>query len=75
MRVASPIGDLPFEPRAVKIHKGRLVIEGGLGAWPAAVSMDLRDGLALLKCLPRSIIIFSLAFLVALATWAIAWLR
>jgi hypothetical protein len=37
MRVSSPIGELPFEPRTMTYQDKSLVIDGAMGAWPARV--------------------------------------
>jgi hypothetical protein len=51
VRVSSPIGDLPFEPRALRLRDGSLEIDGVLGAWPAQVSIGLEDAPAVLRLL------------------------
>ena len=43
MRVTSPIGDLPFEPRRVRLVRGGVELEGAMGAWPARVRIDASD--------------------------------
>ena len=53
MRVSSPIGDLPFEPRALHLRGGKLEIEGVMGAWPAQVRIGLDDAPALLRLLAK----------------------
>lgn len=53
MRVSSPIGDLPFEPRALRVRNGGLEIEGVMGAWPARVGIGLADAPAVLRLLAR----------------------
>lgn len=49
MRVSSPIGDLPFEPRALRLRGGGLQIDGVMGAWPAQVRIGLDDAPAVLR--------------------------
>lgn len=43
MRVSSPIGDLPFEPRRLRWRGRGLEIEGVMGAWPARVRITGAD--------------------------------
>ena len=35
VKVSSPIGDLPFEPRELSVQDGGIEIRGVMGAWPA----------------------------------------
>ena len=49
MRVSSPIGELPFEPRRLRIADNGLRIEGVMGAWPAQVTIDAADLPALIR--------------------------
>jgi hypothetical protein len=51
MKVSSPIGELPFEPRKLTIRSGGIQIEGSMGAWPAHVQIDARDLPALARLL------------------------
>jgi hypothetical protein len=53
VRVSSPIGDLPFEPRALRLRNGGLEIDGVMGAWPAQVSIGLDDAPAVLRLLAK----------------------
>ena len=53
MRVSSPIGDLPFEPRRVRLVRGGVELEGAMGAWPARVRIDASDLPALARLVPR----------------------
>ncbi len=43
MKVASPVGDFPFQLRAVRREGRHLVIDGTMGAWPARVEVGLDD--------------------------------
>ena len=43
MRVSSPIGELPFEPTALRVRGGRVEVEGVMGAWPAHVVVEPAD--------------------------------
>jgi hypothetical protein len=53
MKVSSPIGELPFEPRKLTVRPGSIQIEGAMGAWPAYVQIDARDLPALAHLLAR----------------------
>ena len=53
MKVSSPIGELPFEPRKLTVCPGGIQIEGAMGAWPAYVQIDARDLPALARLLTR----------------------
>jgi hypothetical protein len=52
MKVSSPIGELPFEPRRVTVSRAGIEIEGAMGAWPAHVHIDVADLPALAELLP-----------------------
>ena len=43
MIVSSPIGELPFEPRALRLHAGGIEVTGVMGAWPAQVNITAAD--------------------------------
>lgn len=68
MKVSSPIGDLPFEPRRWRLRGGALVMEGEMGAWPARVQIFAADlpVLARVFWLPLAAIAAILALLVVL---------
>lgn len=53
MKVSSPIGELPFEPRALRYHDRGLQIEGVMGAWPAQVHIGLSDIPAALRLIAK----------------------
>ena len=53
MKVSSPIGELPFEPRKLTVRPGGIQIDGSMGAWPAYVQIDARDLPALARLLAR----------------------
>jgi hypothetical protein len=53
MKVSSPIGELPFQPRKLTVRRGGVQIEGVMGAWPAHVQIDARDLPALARLLAR----------------------
>jgi hypothetical protein len=43
MRVSSPVGDFPFAIETVRLRRGRLLLDGRMGSWPAEVEVELRD--------------------------------
>jgi len=43
VKVRSPIGDLPFEVRAVRREGAEIVVDGELGAWRSQVRMGAGD--------------------------------
>jgi hypothetical protein len=51
MKVSSPIGELPFEPRKLTVRRGGIQIDGAMGAWPAHVQIGMRDLPALARLL------------------------
>jgi hypothetical protein len=53
MKVSSPIGELPFEPRKLTVRSGGIQIEGAMGAWPAHVHIGVCDLPALARLLAR----------------------
>lgn len=69
MRVSSPIGELPFEPTALRVRGGRVEVEGVMGAWPAHVVIELADLPSLLRLVRRPAIAAAAA--VSLAALAV----
>lgn len=55
MKVSSPIGELPFEPRSIRLRDGALELEGVMGAWPARVEIGVGDAWALVRVAGRPI--------------------
>jgi hypothetical protein len=53
VKVSSPIGELPFEPRRLSVKDGGIEIQGVMGAWPARVHIGLSDLPALGRLLAR----------------------
>ncbi len=53
MRVSSPIGDMPFEARSIRLSEGGLQVDGVMGAWPATVSISSSDVPALLRLVAK----------------------
>ena len=53
MKVSSPIGELPFEPRQLSVKDGGIRIDGVMGAWPAHVSIGVGDLPAVARLLAR----------------------
>jgi hypothetical protein len=45
MKVSSPVGEFPFEPDRLRREGTRIALEGRMGAWPARVEFEPRDGL------------------------------
>lgn len=43
MKVSSPIGELPFEPRKLRFRKTGIEMEGVMGTWPARVQISGKD--------------------------------
>lgn len=43
MKVSSPIGELPFEPRSVRLRGNGIQVDGMMGAWPAQVTVTAAD--------------------------------
>jgi hypothetical protein len=64
MRVSSPIGDLPFEPRSLHIRHGGVEIEGVMGAWPARVQLTPADTAALLRLLAKPAALAAALFMI-----------
>ncbi len=59
MKVSSPVGDFPFEARRLTVKKGRLVLEGAMGAWPARVEMEPGDVFRVARLVPWPVIAFT----------------
>jgi hypothetical protein len=53
MKVSSPIGDLPFEAKRIRIKDRKVQIDGVMGAWPAKVVIEASDVPSILKLLAR----------------------
>jgi hypothetical protein len=53
MKVSSPVGEFPFELRAVSVRRRGVRLDGAMGAWPAHVEITLADFRRLLACLLR----------------------
>jgi hypothetical protein len=53
MKVSSPIGELPFEPRSVRLHSKGIQVDGVMGAWPAQVTITAGDLPALARVAAR----------------------
>jgi hypothetical protein len=61
VKVSSPIGELPFEPRRLRLSRHGLDIDGAMGAWPAHVHVDASDLPALGRLLPLRALSFAAA--------------
>ncbi len=49
MKVASPVGEFPYTVSAVRIERGKLVVDGRMGTWPARVEVGIDDARALVR--------------------------
>jgi hypothetical protein len=56
MKVSSPVGDFPFEPRSLRYESGGLIVEGAMGAWPATIRVEPADIPAILRAIPRPVL-------------------
>ncbi|HEY6278242.1 MAG TPA: hypothetical protein VIX86_18140 [Streptosporangiaceae bacterium] len=66
MKVSSPVGELPFEPTALRLCGGRVEIEGVMGAWPARVVIEPADLPSLLRLVRKPAIAAAVLSLAAL---------
>ena len=66
MKVSSPIGELPFEPTALRVRGGRVEVEGLMGAWPAHVVIEPADLPSLLRVARKPAIAAAAVILTAL---------
>jgi hypothetical protein len=41
MIINSPVGRFPFETTSIRIHGGRLRLEGAMGTWPTSVEVPI----------------------------------
>lgn len=57
MKVTSPVGDFPFEPRALRFDGTSVVLEGDMGAWPATVTIDVHDLPRLVRLVPKPVLL------------------
>lgn len=64
MKVSSPIGDLPFEPRRLAVKGKNLEISGLMGAWPAHVRVGAEDLPALLRLVAKPALLLAAVVLV-----------
>jgi hypothetical protein len=67
MKVSSPVGDFPFEPVALKVKRGHVILEGQVGAWPARVEFQPRDLVGLGRVVGARAAVAALAGVVLLA--------
>lgn len=69
MKVSSPIGELPFEPKRLRLHGTRIELDGQIGAWPAQVEMGLSDvpAIARLARKPAAVAVAAAVVVVAVA--------
>lgn len=52
MKVSSPVGEFPFEAKRLRVERGRMVMEGSMGAWPAKVEIEPKDLLMMARLIP-----------------------
>jgi len=43
MKVTSPVGEFPFELTRITVTRGRVTVEGAMGAWPSRIELEPRD--------------------------------
>jgi hypothetical protein len=43
LKVSSPVGEFPFAVHRFGLRKGKLVMQGAMGAWPARVELSAGD--------------------------------
>jgi hypothetical protein len=67
MIVTSPVGDFPYRLEGLGLERGRLVLHGRMGAWPARVELMPGDALdfARLARVPLALAGLALVVLVA----------
>lgn len=66
MKVSSPIGELPFEPKRIRIKDRKIQIDGEMGSWPARVVIEASDIPSVLKLVGRPLLV--LIVLIGLVT-------
>lgn len=67
MRINSPIGNLPFEPRRLRVAQGHLLLDGSLGAWPTTVQIGLSDIQSIIRILRYPLLALAIIFMVIVA--------
>jgi hypothetical protein len=65
VKVSSPIGELPFEPRQMSVKDGGIEIQGLMGAWPAHVRIGVSDLPALARLLAKPAAVAAAAGLIS----------
>jgi len=43
MKVTSPVGEFPFELTRISVARGRVTVDGAMGAWPSRIELEPRD--------------------------------
>lgn len=61
MIVSSPVGDFPYRLERLVLERGRLVLHGRMGAWPARVELTPRDALELARLARTPLVLGGLA--------------
>jgi hypothetical protein len=59
MKVSSPIGELPFEPRHMAINGKGVEIRGLMGAWPAHVQVGIEDIPSIVRLFAKPAVVFA----------------
>ena len=66
MRVASPVGDFPFEVSRLAATRRGITVHGSMGAWPARVEVDLADIPGLMRVARGPLLILGLTSIAGL---------
>lgn len=61
MKISSPVGEFPFTISGIHLHRGRLIVEGQMGRWPANAEIDLFDPEMMRRCAPAALALAALA--------------
>jgi hypothetical protein len=43
MIINSPVGRFPFEATSIRLHGGRVRLEGAMGTWPTSVEVPITE--------------------------------
>lgn len=66
MKVSSPVGEFPFEPRRLRVHDGHLVLDASMGAWPATVVLEPGDVVRVVRLLPWPLLVLGAAAVIGI---------
>jgi hypothetical protein len=67
MKVASPIGDFPFEVSRLVTTRRGVTVHGCMGAWPARVEVDVSDLPHLARVARRPMLLAGFATIAAIS--------